>query len=116
MERKRHTEKVRRQELNERLDEMAQVLDLVELHTGPTDPVNQAKADKNKEHHRVHLLSRCIDCLKNLRWLPTLGCHQQTMRRSPNGSLGALPDELVREDSPRPALGDASDGVERWWG
>ena len=118
MERKRRTEKMRRQEMNDRRDELARVIDMVEIpgqvgvrvcahararvcvcfcctcwrvytdffdvplrrvrhtHAHPhphPHVVSQAKgelesgADKSKENHRVHLLTRAIACLKSLR-------------------------------------------------
>jgi len=68
MERKRQTEKMRRQEMNDRLDELAQVLELVELpEQGPPAAPGEVH-DKSKENHRVQLLTRAIRCLKNLRY------------------------------------------------
>eukprot|EP00617_Octactis_speculum_P009785 CAMPEP_0185776840 /NCGR_PEP_ID=MMETSP1174-20130828/87278_1 /TAXON_ID=35687 /ORGANISM="Dictyocha speculum, Strain CCMP1381" /LENGTH=283 /DNA_ID=CAMNT_0028464991 /DNA_START=311 /DNA_END=1162 /DNA_ORIENTATION=+ len=74
MERKRRTEKMRRQEINDRLDELAQVLQQVEIPTQtetsrPTAGSSTSRNnDKSKESHRVQLLNRAIACLKDLRY------------------------------------------------
>lgn len=79
MERKRSLEKLRRQEINERLEELTQVLQQVEIPPCRTDRGRGASSsssaleeerqvDKSKESHRVQLLQRAIKCLKNLRF------------------------------------------------
>lgn len=82
MERKRQTEKMRRQEMNDRLDELSQVLDLVELpRQGSQLPSEESSGEgcgatsscsiagqSGEKSHRVQLLTRAIQSLKNLRY------------------------------------------------